>query len=135
MDAWLFSEFYAWNLEFQHKQTFHLFLVFLLMLMLDHYSANYNMQSWSTLFHCFCVVWLIFRGLFWLCTIVSDEAWSAMQFHTLYWLPNAFEFAAFSLLPMFFAQLLYTQIWKKYSKVINPIYIFFICTIFYALKV
>ena len=29
-------------------------LVFLLMLMLDHYRGGYNMQSWSTLFHFFC---------------------------------------------------------------------------------
>lgn len=105
-------------------------LVFLLMLMLDHYRGGYNMQSWSTLFHFFCVMWLVFRGLFWLCTMVSDAEWSAMQFHSLYWLPNAFEFAAFSLLPMFFAQLIYANEWKKYWKVIKPIYIVFICTIF-----
>lgn len=105
-------------------------LVFLLMLMLDHYRGGYNMQSWSTLFHFFCVMWLIFRGLFWLCTMVSDTEWSAMQFHSLYWLPNAFEFAAFSLLPMFFAQLVYANEWKKYWKIIKPIYIVFMCSIF-----
>ena len=77
-------------------------LSFLIVLMVDHYRANYNMQSWSTLFHVLCVVWLSIRGLFWLCALVSDMQWTTWAFHTLYWMPDAFEFGAFSLLPMFF---------------------------------
>jgi hypothetical protein len=104
-------------------------LTYLVMLMMNHYRANYNMRSWSTLFHILCVAWLSIRGLFWLWTVVSVTEWSAIAFHSLYWMPNAFEFAAFSLLPMFFAQLIYAAEWKKYWKVVKPIYIIFICTI------
>ncbi len=104
-------------------------LSFLVVLMMDHYRANYNMQSWSTLFHILCVVWLSIRGLFWLCTLVSDIEWTTWAFHTLYWMPDAFEFGAFSLLPMFFAQIIYANEWKSYWSIIKPIYITSMCTI------
>ena len=60
---------------------------------------------------------------------MSDIEWTTWAFHTLYWMPDAFEFGAFSLLPMFFAQIIYANEWKSYWSVIKPIYITFMCTI------
>ncbi len=96
---------------------------------MGHYRANFNMQSWSTVFHLLCVTWLSIRGVFWLYTLVSTQEWNNMTFHILYWLPNAFEFAAFAIIPMFFAQILYAETWRRYWSYIKPTYVLMIFTI------
>lgn len=88
------------------------------------------MKSWSTIFHGLCIIWLVIRGAFWLCTVFSNESWSTMTFHLLYWLPNSFEFGAFASLPIFYAQLVSdSEKWKRYWQYIKPLYVTLICTI------
>ena len=66
--------------------------------------------------------WLIIRGVFWLLTITSRDQWEAFQFYILYWLPAPLEFGSFMLVPLFFGQVLYPDIWKVHSPWILPVY-------------
>lgn len=98
-------------------------LSFLAIFMMDHVKANYNIMSWSSVFHILCICWLIMRGLFWLFTITSEDNWTNVTFYTLYWMPHPFQFGAFMLLPLFFAQVVYPTIWRTYWTLIRPMYI------------
>ena len=97
-------------------------LSYLIVLMLDHYNSHYDMKSWASIFHFFCSAWLLIRGAFWLSAITSVIRWTALNFYLLYWMPTPFEFGGFLLLPLYFAQILYTQEWNTYWKYIQPIY-------------
>lgn len=98
-------------------------LSFLLILVLEHAKANYNLLSWSTAFHAMSICWLTMRGCFWLFTISSVGAWSNVAFYSLYWMPHPFQFGAFMLLPLFFAQVAYPQEWRTYWAFGRPVYI------------
>ena len=98
-------------------------LSFLLILVLDHVKANYNLLSWSCAFHTMCICWLVMRGVFWLFTISSVGAWSNVAFYSLYWMPHPFQFGAFMLLPLFFAQVAYPQEWRIYWAFGRPAYV------------
>jgi hypothetical protein len=98
-------------------------LSFLAVLIIEHFNSNSNIKSWSSVFHILCFCWLTIRGVFWLCTMTSNERWTAASFFFLYWIPTPLEFGSFMLLPLYFAQVLYRNQWKSYSKLIRPIYI------------
>lgn len=98
-------------------------LSFLLFLMIDHMKASYNILSWSSAFHILCICWLIMRGAFWLLTIISDGSWTNVTFYSLYWMPHPFQFGAFMLLPLFFAQVIYPIEWRAYWHFVRPMYI------------
>lgn len=97
-------------------------LCFLVVLMVDHYASNYNIKSWSTVFHCLSFGWLSLRGAFWLLTIGSSSNWGDFSFYILYWVPCPLEFGSFLLLPIFFAQILYPKEWKVYWKIVCSLY-------------
>lgn len=101
-------------------------LSFLIFLMIDHYNSNNNLLSWSSSFHCLCLVWLGIRGAFWLRTVTSSASWGVFSFYTLYWLPNPIQFGSFMLLPLFFTQILYPEDWKKYWVIVRPVYYIFL---------
>eukprot|EP01041_Mallomonas_annulata_P005440 gene5440-10912_t len=97
-------------------------LCFLVMLMIDHYASNYNLMSWSTVFHVLCFLWLSLRGIFWFLTITAIAKWGNSTFYILYWVPCPLEFGSFLLLPLFFAQILYPKEWKTYWSYVCSIY-------------
>ena len=97
-------------------------LSFLVVLMLDHCRAANNITSWASGFHVLSLSWLLIRGVFLLLTITSNKEWTALQFYVLYWTPEPLEFGSFMLVPLFFGQVLYSEIWKTYSWLILPIY-------------
>lgn len=96
-------------------------LTYLLVLMISHYNSNYNIRSWGFIFHTLTFGWLILRGAFWIATI-SSMKWTAVTFYLLYWTPTPLEFGAFMVLPLYFAQVIYRDEWKKYWNVVRPIY-------------
>jgi len=98
-------------------------LSFLSILILEHLKANHNILSWSSAFHILCLCWLVMRGVFWFFTISSDGNWSNVTFYTLYWMPHPFQFGAFMLLPLFFAQVVYPVVWQAYWVYVRPAYI------------
>jgi hypothetical protein len=97
-------------------------LSFLVMLIVDHYQANYSLFSWSACFHFLSLSWLTIKGIFWLLTITTDYEWSAFQFYLLYWLPSPVEFGSYMLVPLFFGQVLYPDVWAAHNKWILPLY-------------
>ena len=103
-------------------------LSFLIVLMMDHYRANYNMQMEHVVSYLVCGMVEHSGSVLVVYPRVRCE-WTSWAFHTLYWMPDAFEIGAFSLLPMFFAQIIYANEWKSYWSFIKPIYITFMCTI------
>lgn len=92
------------------------------MLVIHHYQSNYDKKSWAFLFHILTFLWLVFRGFFWLSTLTSLMKWSSAIFFVLYWMPTPIEFGAFMLLPLYFAQILYPDEWKKYWIYARPVY-------------
>jgi len=102
-------------------------LSFLTVIMIDHIKANHNLLSWSSGFHVLCIFWLIMRGIFWFLTISSQVYWSNGTFYSLYWIPHPLQFAAFALLPLFFAQVVYPELWHNYW--VGPVYFFGLCSI------
>ena len=98
-------------------------LSFLTILIVEHVKANHNILSWSSAFHILCMCWLTMRGIFWFFTISSDGSWSNVTFYTLYWMPHPFQFGAFMLLPLFFAQVVYPTVWQNYWAYVRPVYV------------
>ena len=98
-------------------------LLYLVHLIYVHYKNNYNINSFSNLYHILSLVWLTIRGLFWTLTLVTSVEWSPLTFYILYWMPSPFQFSSFMLLPLFCAQILYPTIWKEYGDKIRFVYI------------
>lgn len=96
-------------------------LTYLLVLMMNHYNANYDMKSWGFIFHILTFSWLIIRGAFWVATMTSMK-WTAISFYLLYWSPTPLEFAAFMILPLYFSQVIYRYEWTRYWSIVRPIY-------------
>jgi hypothetical protein len=94
----------------------------LLILIINHYNFQYNMKSWGSIFHFLSLIWLLIRGSFWISTLSTTMRWTTWNFYLLYWMPTPFEFGAFLILPLYFAQILYPEQWNKYWKYIRPIY-------------
>ena len=98
-------------------------ITFLVSLIGEHYQSSYNINSFANIFHVLSFVWLSIRGLFWFLTIVSTKNWGTMLFYILYWCPSPIQFASFMLLPLFCAQILYPQEWKKYWTHVRLMYV------------
>lgn len=98
-------------------------LCFQIILMVDHYASNYNLKSWSTVFHVLCFSWLSLRGAFWFLTLIASSKWGNSLFYLLYWVPCPLQFGSFLLLPLFFAQILYPKEWRTYWAYVCSIYI------------
>ena len=96
---------------------------FLVSLIREHYKSNYNINSFANIFHMLSFIWLSIRGLFWLLTIVSTKNWDTILFYILYWMPSPIQFASFMLLPLFCAQIVYPQEWKKYWTHVRMMYV------------
>jgi hypothetical protein len=94
----------------------------LLMLVINHFHLAYDMKSWASIFHFLTLIWLLIRGAFWVTTIFASMRWTALSFYLLYWMPTPFEFGAFLILPLYFAQILYPIEWRNYWPYIRPIY-------------
>lgn len=97
-------------------------LFLLVMILIKHSSYKFDIRSWSTGFNLLCVVWLSFRGAFWILTMCSINYWIGSTFYILFWVPMPISFGAFMLIPLFFAHLLYRTEWKYYWDKIWWIY-------------
>jgi hypothetical protein len=105
-------------------------LTYLSVLIHKHYQSSYDKKSWAAIFHIFTFAWLLIRGFFWISTLTSLMKWSSATFFLLYWMPTPLEFGAFMLLPLYFAQILYPEEWKKYWIFVRPVYFAFTFGIF-----
>lgn len=105
-------------------------LGFLLLLIIKHCKSENNITSWSSIFHLLCSIWLLLRGIFWLSTITTvGSDWTAFSFYMLYWMPTPLHFAAFMILPLYFAQVIYPLEWKFYWKTLRPLYVVIIVSL------
>ncbi|CAM9279596.1 unnamed protein product, partial [Laminaria digitata] len=94
------------------------------LLVSNYRSRQHGTRSWATAFHILVLLWLILRGIFWIMTITTEEHWHGDTFYLLYWLPNPLQFGSFSLLPLFYSQVLSSKReWKARSRIITPVYI------------
>lgn len=103
--------------------TNYAIVAFLGVLMVDHYKSNFNLLSFSNIFHMLSFVSLSIRGLFWTLTIISFSEWTAFTFYTLYWLPSPFQFCSFLLLPLFCVKVMYPRQFTDYWGRIRIAYI------------
>lgn len=113
-------------LKYLLVMTNFLLLTYVLILTADHYFSHSDRTSWGFIFHLLTLCWLVMRGAFWLSTVLPIVHWTTLSFYMLYWMPAPIEFAAFMLLPLYFAQILYPQEWKKHWEHVRPYYFGFI---------
>jgi len=88
-------------------------------------QAKHSIRSWSASFYALCFVWLLFRSVFWALTIATSRSWDPALFYILYWTPHPIQFAAFLLLPLFFAQIAHRKSWRSGWKYVKPLYVAF----------
>lgn len=98
-------------------------LVGLSFLIANHIRCQYNLKSFSFLFYILSFIWLLVRVFFWVATLTTSVAWTSAQYYFLYWMPVPVEFGSFMLLPLYFAQVLYPELWEKYYKTGRRAYI------------
>lgn len=98
-------------------------LVYLGVLIYQHIYWHNNLKSFAFTFHILCLVWLFFRGLFWISTLTNELPWTDASYYFLYWMPVPLEFGSFLLLPLYFARVLYPDEWKEYRGLLRPIYV------------
>lgn len=111
-------------LKFALATTDFAVLILLVMILIRHTSYKFDIRSWSAGFNILCVVWLAFRGAFWVLTMCSIDYWIGSTFYILFWVPMPISFGAFMLIPLFFAHLLYRVEWEYYWNKIWWIYTF-----------
>ena len=81
-----------------------LLLVIVFEMIISFRSRN-KCLSWFNAFHFLCLAWTILRLTFWVFCLIPWR-WTHMEFYCLYWLPSPIQFANFSLLALFYSQVL-----------------------------
>ncbi|KUF77088.1 hypothetical protein AM587_10005359 [Phytophthora nicotianae] len=100
-----------------------LLALFLLTRLLVALRNKNKLLAWSTGFYVLCLLWTGVRAAYWI--IMSAQ--SSMRYLTLYllyWSPTPIQFANFSLLILFYMQVLTGQEWRsKWRNVCLPLYL------------
>ncbi|KAG6614486.1 uncharacterized protein IUM83_04188 [Phytophthora cinnamomi] len=100
-----------------------LLALFLLTRLLVALRNRNKLLAWSTGFHVLCLLWTGVRAAYWI--IMSTQ--SSMRYLTLYllyWSPTPIQFANFSLLILFYIQVLTGPDWRsRWRNVCLPLYL------------
>ncbi|POM58289.1 Hypothetical protein PHPALM_37083 [Phytophthora palmivora] len=100
-----------------------LLALFLLTRLLVALRNKNKLLAWSTGFYVLCLLWTAVRAAYWI--IMSTQ--SSMRYLTLYllyWSPTPIQFANFSLLILFYIQVLTGPEWRsKWRNVCLPLYL------------
>jgi hypothetical protein len=90
-------------------------LLALVSLIVGHLEMRNKLKSWSMAFHALLAIWLIFREIFWVLSVVTVWPWSASTFYFIYWLPHPIQFAMLLLIPLFYFKVL-TKLGRRFGN-------------------
>jgi hypothetical protein len=100
-----------------------LLALFLLTRLLAAARNKNKLLAWSTGFHVLCLLWTIVRAAYWI-IMSTQESMRYLTLYLLYWSPTPIQFANFSLLILFYIQVLTGPEWRsKWRNVCLPLYL------------
>lgn len=97
-------------------------MVYLLyQLFLSLHNKN-KLFSWSTCFYALCLVWTVIRVTYWILLECKQDI-TYLELYLLYWFPTPIQFSNFSLLVLFYIQVITGSNWRmKWRRVCLPLY-------------
>ncbi|GAB9467954.1 hypothetical protein Gpo141_00005282 [Globisporangium polare] len=99
-------------------------LLFILTRLLASARNKNKLLSWSTCFHVLCLLWTVVRSAYWI-LLQTREKISYLELYLLYWFPTPIQFANFSLLVLFYIQVITGKRWQtKWRNICLPLYFF-----------
>ncbi|DAZ94462.1 TPA: hypothetical protein N0F65_003498 [Lagenidium giganteum] len=97
-------------------------LVFLLAQLLLSLRNKNKLLSWSTCFYILCLLWTVVRSTYWI-MIQTRESMTYLELYLLYWFPTPIQFANFSLLVLFYIQVITGKKWRtRWRNICLPLY-------------
>ncbi|OQR87130.1 hypothetical protein THRCLA_22935, partial [Thraustotheca clavata] len=122
-DAWdptLEERVYTWTLIVMCLAL----MAFLLVKIAMGFRKKSKLLSWATCFDCMCLLWCLVRVVFWMTLELRDEI-TYLELYLLYWFPTPIQFANFSLLVLFYIQVITGPSWQtKWRQICLPLYLF-----------
>ena len=98
-----------------------MFFVIIQLVFSLHHHRN-KLLSWSTCFYLLCLMWTIVRITYWL-ILETQDSLTYLELYLLYWLPTPIQFSNFSLLVLFYIQVITGQHWRlKWRMICLPLY-------------
>lgn len=99
-------------------------LLFILTRLLASVRNKNKLLSWSTSFYVLCLLWTVVRSTYWI-LLQTREKISYLELYLLYWFPTPIQFANFSLLVLFYIQVITGKKWQtRYRGICLPLYLF-----------
>ncbi|RLN60444.1 hypothetical protein BBJ28_00023192 [Nothophytophthora sp. Chile5] len=100
-----------------------LLALFLLTRLLVALRNKNKLLAWSTCFYALCLLWTVVRSAYWI-IMLSQESMPYLTLYLLYWSPTPIQFANFSLLILFYIQVLTGPEWRsRWRNVCLPLYL------------
>ncbi|KAE8977204.1 hypothetical protein PF011_g23746 [Phytophthora fragariae] len=100
-----------------------LLALFLLTRLLVALRNKNKLLAWSTGFHVLCLLWTAVRAAYWI-IMSTQQSLRYLTLYLLYWSPTPIQFANFSLLILFYIQVLTGPDWRsKWRNVCLPLYL------------
>ncbi|KAJ0410217.1 hypothetical protein P43SY_002549 [Pythium insidiosum] len=97
-------------------------LVFTLTRLLLSMRNKNKLLSWSTCFYVLCLMWTVVRSTYWI-MIQTRESMTYLELYLLYWFPTPIQFANFSLLILFYIQVITGKKWRsRWRNICLPLY-------------
>ncbi|RLN55469.1 hypothetical protein BBJ29_006793 [Phytophthora kernoviae] len=100
-----------------------LLALFLLTRLLVALRNKNKLLAWSTGFYVLCLLWTGVRSAYWV-IMLTQESMRYLTLYLLYWSPTPIQFANFSLLILFYIQVLTGPEWRsRWRNVCLPLYL------------
>lgn len=98
-------------------------MIFLVVqLVLSMHNRN-KLMSWSTCFYLMCLLWTFVRVTYWV-MLESQKSMTYLELYLLYWFPTPIQFANFSLLVLFYIQVITGPLWRsRWRSICLPVYL------------
>ncbi|TMW63083.1 hypothetical protein Poli38472_005701 [Pythium oligandrum] len=97
-------------------------LVFTLLQLLRAVQNKNKLLAWSTCFYVLCLLWTVVRSTYWI-MIQTRETMTYLELYLLYWFPTPIQFANFSLLILFYIQVITGKQWRtRWRNICLPLY-------------
>lgn len=99
-------------------------LLFILTRLAASVRRRDKLLSWSSSFHVLCLLWTVVRAAYWI-LLQTRAQLPYLVLYLLYWVPTPIQFANFSLLVLFYIQVLTGERWRRrWRAVCLPLYLF-----------
>ncbi|TDH66905.1 hypothetical protein CCR75_007489 [Bremia lactucae] len=100
-----------------------LLALFLLTRLVVALNNKNKLLAWSTGFYLLCLLWTVVRAAYWI-IMTTQSSLRYLTLYLLYWSPTPIQFANFSLLILFYIQVLTGPAWRsKWRNVCLPFYL------------